>query len=426
MTRHRRTISLAVLGLLTLSRVALSAQGEESATEAPSAPAPSVEQTAPTPPPVEPSAPHLAPPEGTPSAPRAEPVSPEQAPAPIEDRTEAPAPVAEPAPPAPPPPPHIALLLPLGSKTYARAADAVKEGFLAAAQRAGTDAALPVTVYEVGDSAQSVFDAYLQAGQAGARAVVGPLTREAVTALAYSRLVNVPTLGLNVPEAGGELPQQFYSLSLAQEPEARQIARIAFATGKRRAVTVTADSPLYRRVQSAFAQEWQQLGATIVADQPVTADSKRLSEFRAMLRRENVEIVFLALGAADAGRVRPYIRPTIRVYATSQILSSKTALTNQELHGVQFVDMPWLLKPDHAAVMGYPVSKKAMNAELQRFYALGIDAFRLTQLLLTDASSAPALDGVTGRISLTSGHTFQRELMPGVFDDNGAVKLATP
>jgi uncharacterized protein len=321
--------------------------------------------------------------------------------------------------------PHIALLLPLKSQTYLRAAEAVKEGFTAAAEVPGAPHPLPIRVYEVDDHAQRLFDAYLSAIDLGAQIVVGPITRNGVTALAYSTLISVPTLGLNVPEGDAPLPKPFYSLSLSQEAEARQIAHIAFNAGQRRAATVTSESPFNKRLQSAFAQEWRRQGGVLALEYVFSADSKSLAEFRAALRKETVEVVFLALDPTEASRIRPYIRPTLPTWASSQIFRSKQNMAmNADLQGVQFIDMPWLLKPDHAAVMVYPPSKRALSAELQRFYALGIDAFRVTQLLLErDLRSGESIDGVTGRISLPEGHHFQRELMPGAFEPDGSVKL---
>jgi outer membrane PBP1 activator LpoA protein len=81
---------------------------------------------------------------------------------------------------------------------------------------------------------------------------------------------------------------------------------------------------------------------------------------------------------------------------------------------VRFFDMPWLLQPDHPAVMIYPRPASPLAPELERLYALGIDAYRLLDVLL-DGSVAKALplDGVTGKLTL-EGHQFQREATPAV------------
>src|SRR5512145_3327820 len=79
------------------------------------------------------------------------------------------------------PAPHIALLLPLKSKMFAKAANAVQQGFLAASSKEVNG--LPVRVYPCNDESTEVNALYQQALRAGAVAVAGPLTRGGVAAL---------------------------------------------------------------------------------------------------------------------------------------------------------------------------------------------------------------------------------------------------
>lgn len=128
-------------------------------------------------------------------------------------------------------------------------------------------------------------------------------------------------------------------------------------------------------------------------------------------------MVFLATNAETARMIRPYLDIALPVYATSQVFNGNTdTLTNYDLNDVRFVDMPWLLQPDHPAVMIYPRPKPAPAPDMERLYALGIDAFRLLQAILngTIASALP-LDGVTGRIYLSGSQQFQREAVPALF-----------
>ena len=75
--------------------------------------------------------------------------------------------------------------------------------------------------------------------------------------------------------------------------------------------------------------------------------------------------------------------------------------------------MPWLLQPDHPAVMIYPRATPSLEPERERLYALGIDTFRLLQIMLAKNYSATLpLDGVTGRIHLTDDNQFQRVAVP--------------
>src|SRR5690606_14866769 len=94
---------------------------------------------------------------------------------------------------------HVALLLPLESHSFSRHAAAVRDGFLAAA-RTHADGPL-VRVHPTADDAEQVVERYVTAINEGARAVVGPLIRNSVSAVATSAAVVVPTLALNEPDA---------------------------------------------------------------------------------------------------------------------------------------------------------------------------------------------------------------------------------
>jgi len=131
--------------------------------------------------------------------------------------------------------------------------------------------------------------------------------------------------------------------------------------------------------------------------------------------------VFLAADAEKARLIRPYLPNKLPIYATSQIfIGNDDTLTNYDLNAIRFVDMPWLLQADHPAVMVYPRPVQPLSAEHERLYALGIDAFRLIQLLLIGkvADTLP-LDGVSGHITLND-RIFQRVAVPAIFVEGRA------
>jgi outer membrane PBP1 activator LpoA protein len=335
-------------------------------------------------------------------------------------------PSAQPAPgpvTAPIPPhvagPHLALMLPLTSNAFGKHALAVKDGFLAAAQAQG-GTALPVNIYAVGDDPQQTVQTYIKALGAGARVVVGPLTRSGVTALAESATVMVPTLALNVPE--GQIPAvpEFYMLSLHVESEARQVAQLAWQNGHRSALTVIGETPLLRRIHFAFVEEFTRLGGTTLAPLPFTTDPEGLARIKkaaeAAIDTETGDMVFMALDLARARLVRPYLS-TLPIYATSQVYSGVAGpLVAFDLADVQFLDMPWLLQPEKAVVMVYPRPPYDESVELSRFYALGIDAFRIAMVLLGGRPSS-AFDGVTGKLTLGTDSMFVRGLTAAQFNE---------
>ncbi|HET7833956.1 MAG TPA: penicillin-binding protein activator [Gallionella sp.] len=320
------------------------------------------------------------------------------------------------------PVPHIALLLPLKSTPFAPAAQAVQQGFLAAAnlEPAGTPGKLPVRVYGYADESREVSALYRQAIAEGARAVVGPLTRNGVMALAAER-VSVPTLALNNIER--ETNGQLYLFGMEAEAEARLIARLARQQGLQQAIVIATAAPLSQRLQFAFEEEWHSAGGTIQREFQFNDNPAALAD----LGTRPDTMVFLAADIEQARLIRPYLPGQLPVYATSQIFGGNNAtLANYDLDGIHFVDMPWLLQADDPAVVSHPRANPPLPVDLDRFYALGIDAFRLIQLLLADdVAAATPLDGVTGQIYLR-GHTFRRTALEAQFVHGRAHLPGTP
>jgi len=311
--------------------------------------------------------------------------------------------------------PYLALLVPLKSQALGRVADAVRRGVLEA-YRVHPSPGLPLRILATGDDPFDVVQAYERAVRAGAQTVIGPLTRSAVSALAGSNLVSVPTLALNAPEVDVPLPPDLYLFGLQVENEARQIAQLAASQGRRRALVVVSDTALSKRLSEAFRNEWTQRGHAVEEEFQYTTDAASLNRLRDTLTIGTADMVFLALEARRARLIRSYLGLSMPVYATSMVHTSAAALSNYELNGVYFVDMPWLLTPDHPAVLSYERPDPAQaNLEFQRFYALGIDAYRLAQTLLKPDPNRQPLDGVTGTISIDRERRLTRELIPAQF-----------
>src|SRR4030065_47038 len=142
---------------------------------------------------------------------------------------------------------------------------------------------------------------------------------------------------------------------------------------------------LARRLQFAFEEAWQDLGGTILRQIEFNNDPAVLADITGLPDT----MIFLAADAEKARLIRPYLLNQMPIYATSRIfLGNNETLINYDLNGVRFVDMPWLLQADHPAVMVYPRADPPLPVDHERFYALGIDAFRLIRLLLANRADA--------------------------------------
>lgn len=345
--------------------------------------------------------------------------------------------------------PHLALILPLKSTStaLAQSANAVQQGFLAAASSQLRD--IPVRVYSITDESRDVIQQYRQAMANGALAVAGPLTRPGVTVLAAYPGITVPTLALNTTEQKSE-SNKLYFFGLIPEAEARQIAQMAFAAKLNNATIINTGTALAKRLSAAFADEWKKLGGNLTAEvmykegdeasvltnlptaawlvepvvaPPITVISEAGEISTIAAKRSGPppvapgNVAFLAGDNRLARLIRPYLNPSLPVYATSQLFNiNADTLTNYDLNDIRFVDMPWLLQPDHAAVMIYPKPAVPLDTDRERLYAYGIDAYRLIHTLLNNKQAgAFPLDGVTGRIRMVENNLFQRDAVSAIF-----------
>ncbi|HEX8601006.1 MAG TPA: penicillin-binding protein activator [Pseudoduganella sp.] len=313
-------------------------------------------------------------------------------------------------------PVRIGLLLPLRSETLGRAADAVRAGFMAAWER--DRAGFEVTVVETGDAASDILPTY-EATLAQQDMIVGPLARSAVTALAGSPLVTKPTIALNHPEGreGTELPAKMLSIGLSIEDEARQVAEWAAREHPGANVMILSGSTAWqRRIANAFASHAPQVGLAtktleLAALNGYLSDPE-LVALRARLAEQPVDLLFAALDAGQARQLRVALAAPplgeIPLYGTSSLNPGRISLyQGTELDGVKLLDLPWQVERDSPVVTGYPQpvprDDERLSADMERLYALGIDAFRVAREIALHPGQPIALDGVTGKLSIEFG-----------------------
>ncbi len=321
--------------------------------------------------------------------------------APLPPASESPG-AALPVPALPPPPPReIALVLPLTSATYGRAAEVVKAGFEAAAERAGVK---PIVIAH-GDG--EVVAAMTKARDAGAVVIVGPLVRDDLKAVVAADVPLPWVVALNQLDDGAPLPQNMYALSLTVESDGRQLARYLRHNDARNVVVVVGDSPLQKRLAAAFVDQWLELGGGPPATERLDRDPQALVHLKQRLAKAPPDAVLLAADVADASLARPYLG-TLPVCTGSQIDDRQPSQLARDLAGVCFIEIPWLADPDAPAFaqLKHPTLS---NAALDRLYALGIDAFRVAQAILDGPIDRLEFDGATGHLTLESTHVFARE-----------------
>jgi outer membrane PBP1 activator LpoA protein len=337
-------------------------------------------------------------------------------------------------------PPQIALVLPLSGRQQA-AGMAIRDGFLAALLQHDPNRRPLLKLY---DSAEiGATTAYRRAIADGAQFVIGPLIKEDVAALAASGEVSVLTLALNQLVDGAVPPPLMFQYALDPEEEARQVAQRAVADGNTRALVLLPNNEWGQRLFRAFDTELKVLGGAIAGlrfydpdardySQPITQlllvdeSRARASALNGTLgtrlefeprARGDAQFVFIGAQPVQGRSLRPALRfhlsQDLPVYATSDIFELDSA-GNNDLEGIQFPDMPWVISPDAVSTelrtalsKHWPVRARGRG----RLYAFGFDAYRLIPLLKAGKFGREnAVPGMTGLLSVDERGRVRREL----------------
>jgi outer membrane PBP1 activator LpoA protein len=301
-------------------------------------------------------------------------------------------------------PVRIALLLPMNSQALGGAAESVRAGFMASVERDG--AGVQVDLLATGDGADDALAAYSRAAPSH-DVIVGPLSRPAVNALAASGAVSKPTVALNHPEQRNALPPGMLVAGLSIEDEARQAAEWAAREHPNgRVLILTGNAAWAQRAAAAFEARWSELGHTGQRFGVPSADGRvepsAIAELKTRLDIDPPELLFAALDVVELRQVRAQTGSAIPCYAGSAGNPGRSPGQGvPELDGLRVVDLPWLVRPDHQAVMLYPRPLETdQSLTMNRLYALGIDAFLVARELALHPAGPFGIDGVTGQLTV--------------------------
>lgn len=340
-------------------------------------------------------------------------------------------------------PMQIAVLLPL-TGPVADVAAALRDGIIAAHFHRDNRAYTPqIHFYDTGGDASTVTGIYQQAIDDGADFVVGPLTREAVNAIADSGRISVPTLTLNYSESRRTSDPRLFQFGLAPEDEARQVAQRAWLDGHNHALAIVPRGEWGERVAEAFRREWEQFGGKLLESETYPADindfadqikrmmnlddsEQRHRDLARVLqqplqfeprRRQDADFIFMAAFPRQARLIRPQLEfhyaGGLPVYSTSHVFTGKRNRNDdRDIDGVIFCDLPWLLSDDqHAAKREIERAWPERSGQYARFFALGVDAYdiipHLNNLRLFHYER---YRGVTGVLQLTDTNRIYRQL----------------
>ena len=351
-------------------------------------------------------------------------------------------------------PAQVALLLPLSGR-LGDAGESLRDGFLAAYYQQDPASRPLVKIY---DAAADVAGAYRRAIDDGAGFVVGPLGKEnaaAVKAVADGR---VPTLVLNFLPDGELTPPRFFQYALAPEDEARQVAERLLAEGRRTGVALTPSGEWGTRVLAAFQAAFTAGGGTLVTTRNFAAGTTDFSEALVQIlgfeesqrreralatvigplqfnprRRDDLQFVFFAGQPVQGRLVRPQLKfhyaGDLPVYSISDVFDPNP-IANQDLEGVTFVDVPWMIAddPSIAELRGSVGQLWPANARRRsRLFAMGFDSWRLiSELATAQGPVAEPIAGMTGRLTVDAAGRVHRGLDWAIIGSDGQARPLPP
>lgn len=346
-------------------------------------------------------------------------------------------------------PRQVALLLPLSGER-STLGDAIQNGFFASYYRSAM--ALPepqqVRLYDI-VAAGSAGAAYDQAVEDGAEFVVGPLLRGSVAGIASRQALPVPVLTLNNLPDNVSAPSGLYQFALSPEDEAAAAAQRAILDGKKHGVALIPNSDWGRRLLTAFVDEFEMLGGTLLEHRYYTPTDQdfsfeiqnlmglalsqtRYERLRANIggsiqfdprRRGDAEFVFVAadarVGRLLKSQLKFHYSGDLPVYATSRIYA-RDGRSNSDLNGVGFADTPWTIDPQ-AWLADLPATfneywPDQQSLLLSRLHAMGFDAYLLANSLY-NAGSLPATQGSTGLLYIGEDGKIRRQLPWAEFEN---------
>ncbi len=317
---------------------------------------------------------------------------------------------------------HIAVILPTYNQRIRNITNAIFQGIISK-KTMEKDLWFPIHLYELKQRDKSeLINTYQNALKAGAKAVIGPLTRKAVNTLYGSEVNFVPTICLNVSQRLDLGITNLYEFGLQMEYEAKAIAQLAHSEGGQQMMTIFENSNLNNRIIQSFNQEWLNLSGKLAEQISIEDNKINFDNIVHMLDTTQADTIFIAVSPDTAQNLRPYLGTRLPIYSTSLVHTSNTnKLRMHDLEEIRFFEMPWIVS--HTAKVSQNWGDDSLH--LLRFYALGKDAYTLAKKVFQGTpNDLWKTQGETGELTY-SDQRFYRKGQPVKFGGGEIKQLET-
>ena len=332
-------------------------------------------------------------------------------------------------------PTKITLALPL-SGPIAGAGKAIRDGFMASYFNTPSKLGRDIEIRFFDTYANNIENLYNQTETKSAL-IIGPLDKGSLNKLAKLEHLDTNTLALNYLDDAEQEIENLFQFGLAPETETKQIAQRLSKKNLDKVGIIAPENNWGFRLHDAFFNDLNHENGTLI-ESTFYSDQASLSETVAKLlatqtskerakkvrtiintrfefqprRRKDIDAIVMIARPKTAKQINPlfayHYANSIPIFSTSQVHSEKN---NNDLEGVEFIEMPWMLSStiDIKNQIHNNIPESSQTHE--RFYALGVDAFKLApRLTILKEVSDSQIDGQTGTLSMNSFGQISRNM----------------
>ena len=327
-------------------------------------------------------------------------------------------------------PTKITLALPL-SGPIADAGKAIRDGFMASYFNTPSTLGSDIEIQFFDTHTHNIEDLYQRTEQKSAL-IIGPLDKNSLNQLTQLEQLNTNTLALNYLDDTEKTIENLFQFGLSPETETKQIAQRLNHKNLKKVGVIAPESnwgfrlhdSFYQNlnlengtlIESAFYSDQASLSETVAKLLATDTSKARAKKIRAITktrfefqprRRKDIDAILMIAKPKTAKQINPlfsyHYADSIPIFSTSQV---HTKDNNNDLEGIEFIEMPWMLSSTIDIKNQLHEIIPESSQKYTRFYALGVDAFKLApRLTLLKEVSDSQINGQTGTLSMNSyGH----------------------
>lgn len=306
---------------------------------------------------------------------------------------------------------NISVLLPLTGAT-AKASESIRDGLLsgyyqALAQQKTNDT---LSFYDTA-SYPDITPLINSATTPETRLIIGPLLKDHVNQLLLSP-PSVPVLALN--RVNNAPNRDIWQFALAPEEEILPLVQLMKQQGIKKVRTLMQNDANSERLRLGFEQLWLAEGGELLPTYLLTSSTNdglttSIKQLLAEPQTASANAFYLAsptLSLYALPLLNFYQRNPLPVYSSSLSYDAeKTLLERQDLNGLRFCGLPWIISPEQSATTQ---STRPEAHHYDRLFAFGADAWTISQQL--NNSKKTTIVGRTGALTIIDGQVQRTPL----------------